>query len=324
MTPPPRITLLSTGGTIAGAAPRPTDTTGYHAGAIDAAGLLAAVPGAEALADIAVDSLLAIDSKDMTPAHWMTLARRLDEHLARDDCDGVVVTHGTDTLAETAFFLHCVLPVGKPVVLTAAMRPATALSADGPMNLYEAIAVAADPATRDRGALVVTNDCIFAARDVVKSHTRALEAIAAPERGPVGSAMPVKFFSTPATDTAGGVPLADLGDAPLPRVDVLHVAAGSPSDLLASAAERGTAGIILALPGSGSLPELWYDAVRAAQLAGVLVVRSTHVARGPVADATINDISLPGSGSLGPLKARIALMLALAAGKPKVFTTLAA
>ena len=320
----PRLALLSTGGTIAGVAPRAIDTTGYRAGAIDAAGLLAAVPGAEALADIDVESVLAIDSKDMTPAHWLTVAQRLSERLARDDCDGVVVTHGTDTLAETAFFLHCVLPAGKPVVLTAAMRPATALSADGPMNLYEAIAVAASPAARDRGVLVVTNDCIFAARHVIKAHTRALQAIAAPERGPLGSAMPVRFVAPPSADNAGVVPLADLGAAALPRVDIFYVAAGSPPDLLATAAERGVAGVVLALPGHGSLPDYWFDAVRAAQAAGVQVVRSSHVARGPVSDAVIDGITLRGSSTLGALKARIALMLALAVGKPDVFATLAA
>lgn len=324
MTNLPRITLLSTGGTIAGAAPRATDTTGYRAGAIDAAGLLAAVPGAEALAAIDVDPLLAIDSKDMTPSHWLILAQRLSEHLARDDCDGVVVTHGTDTLQETAFFLDCVLQAGKPVVLTAAMRPATALSADGPMNLYQAIAVAAHPSARHRGVLVVVNDGIFAARDVAKTHTRALQAIASPERGPIGSAMPVHFFGAPSTSTAGVVPLAGLGGAPLPRVDILYAAAGSPPDLLASAAQRGAAGVVLALPGHGSLPDYWYDAVRAAQKAGVVVVRSTHVARGPVDDRVIDDITLHGSGTLGPLKARIALMLALAVGKPQLFVTLAA
>lgn len=324
MTTLPRITLLSTGGTIAGAAPHAYDTTGYRAGAIGAADLLAAVPGAQALADLDVDPLLAIDSKDMTPAHWLTLAQRLSEHLARDDCDGIVVTHGTDTLQETAFFLHCVLLPGKPVVLTAAMRPATALSADGPMNLYEAIAVAAHPAAGDRGVLVVTNDSIFAARDVAKTHTRALEAIAASERGPVGSAMPVHFYGAPAADSAGIVPLAPLDAAALPRIDILFVGAGSSPDLLASAAERGAVGVILALPGHGSLPDYWTDAVRTAQSSGIVVIRSTHVARGPVGDAVIDGITLQGSGTLGPLRARIALMLTLASGVDRIFRTLTA
>ncbi|MCB1961249.1 MAG: asparaginase, partial [Rhodocyclaceae bacterium] len=127
----PRLTLISTGGTIAGRAGDGADTTAYQAGALDPASLLAALPEAAAYATLDTHALLAIDSKDMTPAHWLTIARAIAGRLAQPDCDGVVLTHGTDTLEETAWFLHLVLPPGKPVVLTAAMRPASALSADG-------------------------------------------------------------------------------------------------------------------------------------------------------------------------------------------------
>ncbi|MBT0963510.1 asparaginase [Denitromonas iodatirespirans] len=311
----PRLTLLSTGGTIAGRAASAADTTGYTAGALDPAALIAAVPGLDTLAMLSCEAVFAIDSKDMTPARWLTLLRTVRQHLARADCDGVVITHGTDTLEETAFFLHLCLPPGKPVVLTAAMRPATALSADGPMNLYQAVAVAADPAAHGKGVLVVMNDTIFAGATVVKRHTGALDAITAPDVGPLGHALPVRFVATPVDDTAGRVPadaLAALDD--LPRVDILHVAAGSDPDLLAGAADRHCAGVVLALPGNGSLPAAWVDAARQAQAAGVRVLRASRTPAGAVSPAADADAALPGSGRLNPVKARIALMLEQATG----------
>ena len=308
----PRLTLIGTGGTIAGAAPAAADTTAYRAGALDPAALLAAVPGAAAHATLDLLALLAIDSKDMSPSHWLSIARAVATRLAQPDCDGVVITHGTDTLEETAWFLHLVLPPGKPVVLTAAMRPASALSADGPMNLLQAIAVAASPAAHGKGVLVVLNDTIFAGADIVKTHTRALDAIRAPERGPLGTVLPVRFHTAPAHDSAGAVPLDTLaGRDALPRVDILYVAAGSDPDLLATAAARGTAGVVLALPGNGSLPEAWRAAADAATAAGVRVLRASRVAAGAVSEEAG---ALPASGERGPAKARIALMLALATG----------
>lgn len=314
----PRLTLLTTGGTIAGQAASSADTTGYTAGALDPSALIAAVPGLGELAQLQCDSLLSIDSKDMCPAHWLTLLARVQHHLARPDCDGVVITHGTDTLEETAWFLHLCLPPGKPVVLTAAMRPASALSADGPMNLYQAVAVAAHAASANQGVLVVVNGHIFAGADIVKTDTQALDAIDAPARGPLGAAQPVQFYHPAALTQAGCVPADALaGLTELPRVDILYVAAGSDPDLLAAAIERGAKGIVLALPGNGSLPANWQCAADAARARAIAVIRSTRVAHGRVAHAT--DTTLPAaSGALNPAKARIALMLALAAGTPEL------
>ncbi|KAA3654093.1 MAG: asparaginase [Proteobacteria bacterium] len=318
----PRLTLLTTGGTIAGQAASAADTVGYTAGTLDPAALVAAVPGLDALAELRCEAVFSIDSKDMTPAHWLHLRERVEHHLAQADCNGVVITHGTDTLEETAFFLHLTCPPGKPVVMTAAMRPATALSADGPMNLYQAVAVAAHPGSADQGVLVVVNGQIFAGADIVKTDTEALDAIAAPGRGPLGATGPIRFFHPPAIDHAGSVAasaLAGLGE--LPRVDILYVAAGSAPDLLAAAVRAGARGLVLALPGNGSLPQAWQDAVAQARTAGVAVVRSTRTGHGRVAHAA--DRSLPpASGELNPAKARIALMLALACGQPELATAL--
>lgn len=313
----PRLVLISTGGTIAGRAASAADTTGYQAGAVDAEALLAAIPGHEHLASVAVSPLMAIDSKDMTPRHWLLLARAITTHLARADCDGVVVTHGTDTLEETAWLLHLLIPPGKPVVLTAAMRPATALSADGPMNLYQAIAVASHPEAHDQGILVVLNDRIFAGAEIVKTHTSGIDAIAAPDTGPIGCANPVHFLRCPNLDTAGIVPesaLIEVDD--LPRVDILYAAAGSAADLLAEAGHRQAAGVVLALPGNGSLPDTWRVAADAARQAGVRVIRASRVASGFVSPMSTDAPEPPigGSGWLNPAKARIALMLELATG----------
>ncbi|TVO57678.1 asparaginase [Denitromonas halophila] len=314
----PRLTLITTGGTIAGQAVSAADTTDYTAGALDPSALIAAVPGLTDLAQLRVDALLSIDSKDMSPAHWLTLLARVHYHLAQADCDGVVITHGTDTLEETGWFLHLCLPPGKPVVMTAAMRPATALSADGPMNLYQAIAVAAHTSSTDQGVLVVMNGHIFAAADIVKADTQALGAITAPTRGPLGTAQPVQFYHPIALTQAGCIPTDALaGQTELPRVDILYVAAGSDPDLLSAAVERGAQGIVLALPGNGSLPENWRRPALAALARGISVIRSTRVGHGRVAHST--DAALPAaSGELNPAKARIALMLALAIGTPEL------
>ncbi|TVO68047.1 asparaginase [Denitromonas ohlonensis] len=318
MSTTPRLTLITTGGTIAGQAASAADTTGYTAGALDPSALIAAVPGLTDLAQLRADALFSIDSKDMSPAHWLTLLARVRHHLAQAECDGVVITHGTDTLEETAFFLHLTTPPGKPIVLTAAMRPASALSADGPMNLYQAVAVAAHASSANQGVLVVVNGHIFAAADIVKTDTQALDAIAAPARGPLGAAQPVQFYHPAALTQAGCVSADALaGQTGLPRVDILYVAAGCDPDLLTAAIERGAQGIVLALPGNGSLPVNWARAALAAQTLGVAVIRSTRVAHGRVAHAA--DAAVPAaSGALNPAKARIALMLALAIGTPEL------
>ena len=176
----PAIALIATGGTIAGAASSSSDTAGYTAGTVDVSNLLAAVPGLGEIAQIEAETLFQLDSKDVTPAHWLQLAQRIQTLADQHDIDGIVVTHGTDTIEETAFFLHLTLVTDKPVVLTAAMRPSTALSADGPMNLFAACNVAGSAAFAGLGTLVVMNDRVHAARDVSKWHTRAVEGGGSP------------------------------------------------------------------------------------------------------------------------------------------------
>lgn len=311
----PTIALIATGGTIAGAAASATDTTGYTAGALGAEALLAAVPQLAGIADVRAEQLFSLDSKDMGPPHWLALGRRVRTLLDDPAIDGIVITHGTDTLEETAAFLQLTLPAGKPVVLTAAMRPATALSADGPMNLYGAVCVAAHPASAGRGVLVSFGDGIFPALGVRKCHTHRIDAFAGGSAGPIGRNDPVRYFAL-APSTAQ--PIFDLPAdlTELPRVDVLYVGAGTPPDLLDLLATNGARGIILALTGNGSLPAAWEEPVARIVTGGIPVVRGSRAGLGPVGRKSLDDRLGPlAAGELPASQARVALMLALATGK---------
>src|SRR6185503_10680924 len=182
----PNVVVLATGGTIAGAAASDV-TAGYTSGQVGVEQLLAAVPQAGKLAALSGEQVSNIGSQDMDDAVWLKLAKRVNEIAAADDVDGIVITHGTDTIEETAYFLSLVVKTSKPVVMTASMRPSTALSADGPLNFYNAVAVAADPFAADRGVLVVMNDWIHSAAAITKTNTTAVQTFASPLRGLIGT-----------------------------------------------------------------------------------------------------------------------------------------
>ena len=322
-----RIILVATGGTIAGVASRPDDLSGYKAGALGPEALLAAVPDLAGRVRIVPESPFSIDSKDILPSHWLALAHVLAERLADAAVDGIVVTHGTDTIEETAWFLHLVLPPSKPVVLTCAMRPASALSADGPLNLSQAVLLAASGLTTGLGVVVAVNGEIHGAREVTKRHTQAIDAIGSPS-GPLGRCDPPRLDRRPATDDAGALPLATLG--PLPDIRLIDVPGGADPfflEVVAAGAATGGAGggdspgIVLACPGNGNLPEAWIPAAERALAAGIVLVRASRTGAGAVADKP----EMPGlaAGTLPPAKARIALMLALAARRPETFSEIA-
>lgn len=295
------IHLLATGGTIAGEADPDARTGRYRAGVRPVEALLAAVPGLDALGPLTARQILALDSKDMTPADWLTLLAATRAALDEPACAGVVILHGTDTLEETAWFLHLTLPAGKPVVLTGAMRPADHPAADGPANLRAALRLAASPEACDKGVLVVMNGQIFGARGVVKARSTGLDAFESPE--PWQSARPDGRF-------------AGLQVAELPRVDILPGYAGAPADLIDASVAAGARGLVLALAGNGSVPAAWLPALRAARRQGVAIVRGSRAA-GPVeADANADDTGEGWltAGDQPPPKARIALMLGLASG----------
>jgi L-asparaginase len=195
---PPRVHILATGGTIAGRAGSEVEA-GYRSGEVTVQGLIDAVPGLRALASLTGEQVAQVGSQDMSDGLWLKLAARVNALYASDHADGVVITHGTDTAEETGFFLHLTVKSDRPVVLTGAMRPATSLSSDGPLNLYNAVGVAADPEARGRGAIVAVNDDLHSARDVTKSNTTDVQTFISPGPGLLGTASygRIRYFRRP-------------------------------------------------------------------------------------------------------------------------------
>src|SRR3954469_6694105 len=220
----PRVMILATGGTIAGAQPKPGEV-GYKAGTYDVTVLIRAVPGLAELAEVSGEQIASIGSQDMNDAVWIKLGRRVNQVLGSPEIDAVVITHGTDTLEETGYFLNLVTKSDKPVVLVGSMRPATATSADGPLNMYNAVAAAADPAARGRGVLIVLNDQIHFAREATKTNTTSLDTFASPNRGLAGFVLfgKTRWFSKPEWKHTTGSEFAGAIPDTMPRVDIaLH------------------------------------------------------------------------------------------------------
>jgi len=308
--PMPLVVILATGGTIAGVAAESTDTTGYRAGALGADALIAAVP---ALAGhrLESESVAAIDSKDMDIATWQRLAERVAHHVARPEVAGVVITHGTDTLEETAYFLHRVLAPSKPVLLTAAMRPASALSPDGPANLLDAVTVAGTPGVRGVG--VVFGGALWAAVGLRKIHTLQTAAFAASDCGPLArleGGVLRAFRAWPDGEPLG---LARIAAAPAawPRVEIVLNHAGADGRLVDAAVASGAAGLVVAGTGHGSLGERLEAALARARGAGLRVMRASRCAFGPVLPRDQADVEA--AGELSAVQARVELQLALLA-----------
>jgi L-asparaginase len=313
--PLPNIVILATGGTIAGAAATGTQA-GYTSGAVTIDAMLAAVPGIKDLANVKGEQVSNVGSQDITLDIMLTLAKRINTLLAEKEVDGIVVTHGTDTMEETAFFLNLVVKSDKPLVLVGSMRPSTAVSADGPLNFFNAVGVAVDPHSGGRGVLVVMNDWIHGAHSLTKTSTTAIQTFMSPLRGLVGIASYGKndFYNTPQWKhtTAAEFDVANV--TKLPRVDILYGYADMPSDLIEASVARGAKGIVIAGVGNGNMNQASLAAAANAAKKGVVVVRSTRVVTGTVGrNVEVNDdeMNLVASDELNPQKARILLMLAL-------------
>lgn len=306
-TPHGRIVILGTGGTIAGTAADAHDAVGYVAAQLGVEQLVAAVP-ALASFDLEAQQIAQLDSKDMDFATWQRLALAVDEQLRRSEVRGVVITHGTDTLEETAYFLHRVLAPTKPVVLTAAMRPASAISADGPLNLHDAVHLAADP--QARGVLVVLAGRVHDATQVRKAHSYRVDAFESADGALVARVEEGHVRQVGAWPTGEGLGLACIQRpaALWPRVEIVLNHAGATGRLVRLLQADGVAGLIAAGTGNGTLSQDLDAALRDAQVAGVAVWRSTRCDAGPVFDLPG---SLPSAGALSPVKARIALLLDL-------------
>jgi len=241
------IVILATGGTIAGAAATGTQA-GYQSGAVTIDAMVASVPGISDLASIKGEQISNVGSQDMSFDIMRKLAKRINELAASPGVDGIVITHGTDTMEETAFFLNLTAKTDKPIVLVGSMRPSTAVSADGPLNLYNAVAVAADPKAAGRGVLVVMNDWIHGAHSLTKTSTTALQTFMSPVRGLVGITAYGKndFFTSPSWKHTTQTEFDITGVNQLPRVDIIFAAADMSPDLIDCAVTNGAKGIVIA------------------------------------------------------------------------------
>lgn len=315
----PRVVVLSTGGTIAGRGASPMNLTDYKAGSLAGEDLVNAVPELRQYAQIAVEQVSNIGSSNMTIAIWHKLAARIDELYSSDKAlSGIVITHGTSTIEETAYFLNLTVRHDRPVVLVGAQRPATAISADGPLNLVSAVRTAACADSCGRGVLVVLNDEINAARDVTKSNTYRAETFRSGELGFLGYVDEdrVVYYRRPEKRHTAHSEFALTGIDILPAVEIVYCSTESNAPVVVEALEKaGVRGIVFASTGAGSLSDRERDAVRQSAAAGrgTVFVRSTRVANGRVLARTAFDqLGIVAADNLSPQKARILLMLALA------------
>jgi L-asparaginase len=302
--------VLGSGGTIAGLAPRAGDMLDYQAAQVGVAQLLAGVDAPAGCA-LQIEQIAQIDSKDMDATVWLLLAQRCAEALVRESVQGIVITHGTDTLEETAYFLQAVLAPAKPVVLACAMRPANAAMPDGPQNLRDALAVAAQPGAR--GVVAVCAGAVHAATDVRKVHSYRLDAFGSGDAGPLG------YVEAGALRQLRGWPhavpttglLARLPSTPQawPRVEIVFSHAGAGGAGVDALVRDGARGIVVAATGNGSVHQALEAALLRAQAAGVRVLRASRCEQGRVMGGKGD--ALAGAGALSPVKARVQLQLDL-------------
>ena len=312
---PRQIVILGTGGTIAGRAARPADNIGYTAAQVGIDQLLAAIPALVESGPLVTEQVAQLDSKDMSFAVWAQLAARVSHFFARPEVQGIVITHGTDTLEETAYFLQAVCQPAKPVVLACAMRPATALAPDGPQNLLDAVSVARHAGAQ--GVVAVCAGTIHSAWDVQKIHPYRLDAFSSGDAGPIGYVEEGRLrllrnwpLAQPGQAQAAIKNIANvLSDDDWPRVEIIMSYAGASGAIVEALQTQGVQGLVVAATGNGTVHCALEAALRQAQAGGVKVVRATRCANGRV-------LPLPGSvladsEGLSPVKARVALMLDL-------------
>ena len=306
----PRVHIVATGGTIA--------STNYYSDAPGKVGveqLLRAVPALDSIVTVSAQQFANVASSSMTPTIWLNLSRAISDTLrARPDLTGVVVTHGTDTMEETAYFLDLTVGDPRPVVVTGAMRPADGIGIDGPANLYNAVRVAAATTARDRGTMILMNDEIFAARDATKSNAVRPNAFSAPYRGDLGVADPEGIVFHRKPDRPAVFDVSAVRE--LPRVDIVYSYAGADGTEVDAFVAAGAKGLVVAATGRGSVPPLQSRALQRAMAKGVVVVVGTRTGSGNVpvgegANAKTGTMITIGTGDLNVQKARVLLMLAL-------------
>ena len=311
------VRILTTGGTIASL---PDPDTGAKRPAMSGEELVASVPGLGEIARVEVEEIVSVTSWNLTPADMLAVARRASDALAEPDVDGVVVTHGTDTLEETAFLVDLTLRSHRPVVLVGAMRSADELSADGPRNLLNAVRVAAAPEARNAGAVVAMGDEIHAARWVRKLDSGLASAFSSPRRGPIGRVTP-SSLDLPWVPPRGGT--LDLPEELAHEVPIVSGYPGMDAGVIDSVIEAtGAAGLVVEGTGSGNVPGSAVAGIRRAIELGLPVIAGTRVPGGagrsgygsPGGGEELRSLGVVGAGPLSAGKARLLLMTLLATG----------
>ncbi|MGL2408837.1 type II asparaginase [Helicobacter pylori] len=310
----PTIALLATGGTIAGSGTS-ASLGSYKSGELGIKELLKAIPNhLIKIARIQGEQISNSGSQDMNEEVWFKLAQRVQKLLNDSRIQGVVITHGTDTLEESAYFLNLVLHSTKPVVLVGAMRNFTSLSADGALNLYNALSVAIDEKSANKGVLVVMDDSIFSAREVVKTHTTHTSTFKALNSGAIGSVYygKTRYYMQPLRKHTieSEFSLSQL-KTPLPKVDIIYTHAGMTPDLFQASLNSHAKGIVIAGVGNGNVSAGFLKAMQEASEMGVVIVRSSRVGSGEISLGEIDDKAFITSDNLNPQKARVLLQLAL-------------
>lgn len=311
----PNITILATGGTIAGAGDSSVQSA-YSAGAVTVDKLLAAVPDINKMAVIKGEQISNIGSQEMSNEVWLKLAKRVNELLKRDDVDGVVITHGTDTMEATAYFLDLTVKSKKPIVFVGSMRSGSSMSPDGPLNLYNAVSVATSEDSANKGVVVVMNDEIHAAREVTKTNTSEVNAFTSVNTGKLGTVYygDVHYYMQPLRKHTSETEFDIEKINKLPRVDIVYGHANDTDIFVKAAIKAGARGIVHAGMGNGNLYPQTLEALDTASKNGIVVARSTRVGtgrtnlHGEVDDEKYGFIA---TDNLNPQKARVLLMLGL-------------
>lgn len=312
----PNVAVLCTGGTIAGTGASSTTTVGYTAAKIGCEQIVEGVPELKKAANVRGEQVFQIASESITTENWLALSKRINELLKQDDVDGVVVTHGTDTIEETAYFLDLTVKSRKPVVVVGSMRPATAISADGPINLYNSVILAGSKEAVGKGVLTAMNDQISTGREVTKANTTTADTFRTPDLGVIGymqGGRPYFYRTTTRLNTANSE-FDVSGLTSLPQVDIVYGYGGYSSTALDAFLKAGAKGIVHAGPGNGSVGKQMVDPLINARKGGAIVVRSARVGSGIIArngEQPDDKYDWVVSDNLNPQKARILLMLAL-------------
>lgn len=313
----PRVMVIATGGTIAGSS-QSSSTTQYTAGVLTVEQILATVSGIEDIAQIQAVQFLNIASQNLAASEQLRLANFINESLADSEIDGVVVTHGTDTMEETAYLLSLLVASDKPIVLVGAMRPASGLSADGPANLYSAIVAVSAEESRGRGAMVLMNDDLILARDVVKFNTLKTNAFRAPNSSPIGTVVNSEaHYIYPPLERKCFETIPEPS-ADLPKVGILYGHVDSDYKLVDFMILEGYKGIVFAGVGHGNTNDATLEALARAAKSGVVVVRSSRAPTGEVnSQGEVDDAKygFTSSQNLNANKARVLLQLSLLAAQ---------